>query len=168
MPNVRNPEMTQMLKGDFQSALGTAQAVYYTGGNGGTATSGAWRQYPLNALWDNTCGATIGSNNLYLKMGVYAVNWWAVGYYVSRFQTYLWNSQDGLVRYGVSRYPYAVSTAYNEAISIGHALMSLNATRYVRLYYRCQVTAATYGLGVDSQFGTNVFGGIWVYQLESY
>lgn len=122
--------------------------------NGGTFTTGAWRTRDLNAEISDADGiVSISSNQFTLQSGTYLIKSFAPAYGVDRHQTRLYNITDSSVALtGVSTFASSGSAGSNSALISGR--ITIASAKVFEIQHRGQTTAATYGLGIESNFAT--------------
>ena len=142
-----------------------------TNTNGGTFTSGAWRQRDLNTIRysdgvinSNEAFVTLNSNEFSLVSGKYVIEWecpaMKLDGHVSRLVSY--DSSGGTVTgswYGMNAYSQDDGW-YRQNTSPGVAFTSLTSTGYFKLFH---VTnngqSGNYGMGYSIQMGSG--SGTW-------
>jgi hypothetical protein len=119
--------------------------------NGGTFTSGAWRQRDLNTKLDPDNLVTVASNAVtILQSGKYWIRAICPTLSTDRHQARI-TKNNTLLQQGISQ--------YDVAMSIVSAVTTLDANDILRLEHQCRVTNATYGFGVGdlSDYGVEIY-----------
>ena len=129
--------------------------------NGGTFTSGAWRDRTLNSETDPQSFVTLDGGNVYFSLaaGTYEIDWSAPATMVDKHQTRLmfatntgFSSGVGYV-YGSSEY-----VDQNEDInadctrSFGTTVKTITETTYFKIQHRCSTTYSSTGFGTPNNF----------------
>ena len=129
--------------------------------NGGTFTSGAWRDRTLNSETDPQSFVTLDGGNVYFSLaaGTYEIDWSAPATMVDKHQTRLmfatntgFSSGVGYV-YGSSEY-----VDQNEDInadctrSFGTTVKTITETTYFKIQHRCTTTKPNDGFGTPNNF----------------
>ena len=122
-----------------------------SGTNGGTFTSGAWRQRTLNTSTRNVIsGSSIASNQITLPAGTYYAEWRADAYAVNAHRSRLYNVTDSsVIDYSLNNY------ASTGGVSMGSCYFTLTSAKAIEIDHYCQTTAATNGFGVAANFGVD-------------
>lgn len=122
--------------------------------NAGNFTSGAWRTRDLNAEISDADGiVSISSNQFTLQSGTYLIKSFAPAYAVNRNQTRLYNITDSSVALtGMGDYSSNTTAGSNTAKMFGR--ITIASAKVFEIQHQGQTTAATYGFGVESNFGT--------------
>jgi hypothetical protein len=128
---------------------------------GGTFTQDAWQTRDINTELDDPENiVTIASNQFTLQAGTYLVEWSAPAYRVNRHFSRLQNITDSTTdAEGTSE--YQEDSDNSQSRSMGSGVITLTSAKAFEIQHRCQITATTYGLGVNS----NVSGANSVYTL---
>lgn len=121
--------------------------------NGGTFTSGSWQTRTLNTVQSDTDGIVSLSSNVFtLGAGTYVIEWSAPVYNVLNHQTRLYdNTNTAVVEYGSTEYASSTHNVTNR--SFGSAKITISSSTDYKIEHRCATTKATYGLGVNANFG---------------
>ena len=129
--------------------------------NGGTFTSGAWRDRTLNSETDPQSFVTLDGGNVYFSLaaGTYEIDWSAPATMVDKHQTRLmfatntgFSSGVGYV-YGSSEY-----VDQNEDINadctryFGTTVKTITETTYFKIQHRCTTTKPNDGFGTPNNF----------------
>jgi hypothetical protein len=123
---------------------------------GGDATSGSWFTRTLNTLVRNHGTlASLSSNRFTLPAGTYYIAWTAPAYFVSRMQTRLRNITDSTTD-GIGSSEYSASSS-TQVRSFGSAVVTLAGSKAFEIQQRVESSNATDGLGVEANFGTEVY-----------
>lgn len=119
--------------------------------NGGTFTSGAWRQRTLNTATRNTItGASLASNQLTLPAGAYYAEWKADVYAVNAHRSRLYNATDAsVIEYSGNNY------AATGGVSTGSCYFTITSSKAFEIDHYCQTTGTTTGFGVAASFGVD-------------
>lgn len=123
---------------------------------GGTFTTGAWQTRTLNTEKTNEIsGASLAANQITLPAGTYEIEAKAPALYVNRHKARLYNITDAAdVLIGSSEYTAPATNAQTFSTVAGR--FTLAAQKVLELQHRCQTTAATSGLGVESNLDSKV------------
>ena len=125
--------------------------------NGGTFTTGAWRQRDLNTKLDSDTIVSLASNAVtVLATGKYLIRANCPAYTVGRNQCRL-TKNNSLLQQGTSEY---AATNGNDSIkSIVVWVGQLTANDVIRIEHQCDTTVATYGFGVgdSSSYGVEIY-----------
>lgn len=134
---------------------------------GGTATSGAWRTRDLNTeVYDGDSLASVASNQISLAAGIYLVWASAPGYQCYQHQVRLYNISGSAVLLLGSN-ARSSSTDDTQTLSVVRGRISLSGTTTLELQHRVSTTKATYGFGVPTAWGTEVYASISFVRLGS-
>lgn len=127
------------------------------GTNGGTAVAGSWLTRVLNTIVVDTGGVcSLATNQMTLTAGTYRMRARAPGYTVDRQKIRLYNVTDAVViESGQSDFCGAYDAGTSWATL--ECRFTIAAGRALEIQHQVQSTSATYGLGVQSGFGTEVF-----------
>jgi hypothetical protein len=117
---------------------------------GGNFTLGAFRTRDLNTELDDPSNiVTIASNQFTLQAGTYLVEWSAPAFKTDRHFSRLQNITDSTTEEeGTSE--YANQTASVGTRSMGACVLTITGAKAFEIQHYAYVTAAQYGLGVDS------------------
>ena len=117
--------------------------------DGGTFTSGAWRQRDLQTSYYDTIGMTFGTNTFIFPdaAGTYYVDWSCPAFSVENHQSRLYNITSAATVKAGSSAQSKLSTAWSTTRSVGSALVSLSAAATFKIEHRCSSTFASEGLG---------------------
>ena len=133
--------------------------------NGGTFTTGAWRQRDLNTIRysdgvvnSNEAFVTLNSNEFSLVPGRYVIEWECPAFkldgHISKLISY--DSSGGTENaswYGVNNYSQD-DNWFRQNTSPGIAFTSLTSTGYYKLWHRCNTgQSENYGMGYSIQRG---------------
>tara|TARA_R100000152_G_C6719671_1_gene145873 strand:- start:47 stop:658 length:612 start_codon:yes stop_codon:yes gene_type:complete len=134
--------------------------------DGGTFTTGAWRQRDLNhEIADPDSIVSISSNEFTLQAGTYLIKWTAPGYDCDRHVSRLYDvTNSAHKQYGWTAYAGSASSGENR--SNGFCRVTISGATAYRIDHACQTTKATYGLGLASE--TNASGANDVGTTEGY
>lgn len=127
------------------------------GTSGGTFTSGAWRTRDLNTEVSDVGGfASVSSNQITLAAGTYIFDISAPAYKCNRHQAKLYNVSDASdVAFGSSEYTGSADNTGNRSVIRGK--FTIAASKILEVRHQCQTTSNTYGLGVEANFGTEIY-----------
>lgn len=131
-----------------------------SGTNGGTFTSGAWRTRDLNTEVSDSGGhASVASNQITLDAGTYRVRALCPALGVDTHQARLYNVTDSAVLIlGPNAQAQASVDAGSSAFVIGTFV--IGGSKTIELQHRCFTTKSTYGLGLATSWGTEVYASI--------
>ena len=128
-----------------------------SGTAGGTFTTGAWRTRDLNTEIADPDGiVSIASDQFTLAAGSYLIKWAAPAYQVKSHQTRLYNVTDA-AEVEVGGTSWVMNTDSVQTMSGGAARTVITGSKAFTIEHQCEYTAATYGLGLNSAFGTVQF-----------
>ena len=135
-----------------------------SGTDGGTFTSGAWRTRDLNTeVTDVDNIVSISSNQFTLQAGTYLIKARATGYDCDRHQLRIRNITDAsTVRFGISNFVNQTYNVFSTAVVVGRTTIS--GAKVFELQHQAQSTKTTFGLGVASNFTTEVFAEVEIYK----
>ena len=135
-----------------------------SGTDGGTFTSGAWRTRDLNTeVTDVDNIVSISSNQFTLQAGTYLIKARATGYDCDRHQLRIRNITDAsTVRCGISNFVNQTYNVFSTAVVVGRTTIS--GAKVFELQHQAQSTKTTFGLGVASNFTTEVFAEVEIYK----
>lgn len=131
------------------------------GVNGGTFTSGAWRQRDLNTTVEDVGAivASLATNRITLVAGTYRCRIRVPAYNCGRVRSRLFNFTDSVAVLPVGSSTYINGTAGDTWI---RGKFTIAASKELQIEQVCQTTAATHGFGVS--LGDTVSGyGVEVY-----
>jgi hypothetical protein len=130
--------------------------------NGGTFTSAAWRTRVLNTKRADVDGIIALSNNQFtLPIGRWLVKWRAPVNSVSRHQTLLYDvTADVGMQFGTSSF-----ASGSGDFSHGELVFDVAVAHAFEIRHRCQTSVSSTGLGVASNFGTEVYTTVELYQI---
>lgn len=138
------------------------------GGNGGTATSGSWLNYPLNDEVVDDIGITLSAGVLTVPAGVYDFFYWCAFYAVDVFATRLWRAGTTVVTRGTTG--QAGSSTAAQSYSYCGGSVTIPSTQTLEIQYRVQSTRSGDGLGRGAHGSTwgqvNVFGEILLHRIS--
>lgn len=122
--------------------------------SGGDFNSGAWRTRVLNTVVTNTiAGASLASNQITLPAGTYEIDALAPAFQVSRHKAALYDTTGAAyLLYGTSEATASVGTDAS-TLSYVRGRFTIAVQSVLELRHQCEITKATYGLGVESNFG---------------
>jgi hypothetical protein len=134
---------------------------------GGTFTSGAWRVRTLNEVDQNDLpSASLSSDTITLGPGNYYIEWSAPAYKVNRHQSILYNVTAGSTWVQGSS-EYSSQSYNNQTKSLGSGQFTLGETSDLQIWHRCEFTHATFGFGVDSNFGINsIYTQVMIWSID--
>ena len=128
------------------------------GSNGGTFTSGAWRQRDLNTKLDLDNIVTIASNQVtILQSGKYLIRANCPAYGAGRHQCRLLKN-GSLLQQGTSQYANSVYGGENRSFVAYCGTLDTNDV--IKLEHQCEAASpANYGFGIgdSSTFGVEIF-----------
>jgi len=118
---------------------------------GGTFTSGAWQKRDLNTVVTNEItGASLASSQITLPAGTYEARFSCPAFAVSRHKAKLYNvTASANIILGSSEDSPPTGSVDK---SFGFGRFTLAVQSVLELRHQCQITYATYGLGVESNF----------------
>ena len=128
------------------------------GTNGGTFTSGAWRQRDINTTIVNTdtTNITLGTNEFTLLAGNYLIRWNVAAYTVYQNITRLYD--------GTSSVGQGLSSNSNTWGTPGSARVTPGTSTTYEVQHRCDTTLATYGFGLQAGFSTEQYLTVEIYK----
>jgi hypothetical protein len=128
--------------------------------SGGTFTAGSWQKRDLNTeVADTGNNAAVASNQITLEAGTYLVFASAPAFIVNRHQLRLQNVTDGTtLAVGQSNHAAAGTNVNNIAVLAGR--FTISEQKVLELQHQCETSAATRGLGVEGNFGAEVYAQI--------
>lgn len=123
--------------------------------NGGTFSSGAWRNRTLNTEDTDTGDhCSLASDVFTLAAGTYRIFATAPAYDIDRHKAKLYNNTDASnVIIGSSEYAPNINSGETRSIISGQ--FTTDGTKGFRIQHRCQATKTTTGLGVASNFSVS-------------
>lgn len=132
--------------------------------SGGTFTLGLWRTRDLNTKVTDTGGiCTLAANQFTLPAGTYRILASAPAYDVKRHQTRLYNVTDSAVTLlGTSE--YLLDTVGGQTRSIIAGIFTIAASKVFEFQHQCEVTTASNGFGVASNFTTEVYAEVEIWR----
>lgn len=150
--------------GGLYSAYACVQDQETSGTNGGTFTGGSWQTRVLNTIVANAESIlTLASNRITLVAGTYRVLAFAPVYAVDNHQLMLFNvTANTPLLYGQSQFASASNGVGNSALLTGR--FTVSGTTVIELQHQCHTTQATYGLGVNTGFGLEVYASVELWQ----
>ena len=126
--------------------------------NGGTFTTGAWRQRDLNTKLDPDNIVSIASNQVtILQSGKYLIRANCPAYSVGRHQCRLLKN-GSLLQQGTSQYAIIAYGGENRSF-VAYCGM-LDANDVIKLEHQCEATSPTnygFGVGDSSSYGVEIF-----------
>ncbi len=129
--------------------------------NGGTFTQGAWRTRVLNTeVIDTGNNCSLASNQFTLSAGTYRIRASAPAAAVGTHQTQLYNATAAAVVTDTNGNAIVGTSEYSPAEqgrSILEGRFTVAASQALELRHQCQTTHTTNGLGVASNFTTEVY-----------
>lgn len=133
----------------------------------GTCTAGSWFTRTLNTVRVNTIsGASLASNQFTLPAGTYLIRASAPAFNVDRHKIRLYNVTDATdVVYGTSAYSGSAASYANDRSEI-FTSFTITGSKALRIEHRCQTTQASNGLGVESDFATEVYTTLEITQIR--
>lgn len=133
----------------------------------GTCTAGSWFTRTLNTVRVNTIsGASLASNQFTLPAGTYLIRASAPAFNVDRHKIRLYNVTDATdVVYGTSAFSSSAASYANDRSEILTSF-TITASKALRIEHRCQTTQASNGLGVESDFATEVYTTVEITQIR--
>jgi hypothetical protein len=116
--------------------------------NGGTFTSGAWRQRDLNTEYYDTIGVTIVTNKFKLPVGTFYIDWSAPFASSANNQSRLWNVDDGVVvKYGQNQYGQLSYVGAGSSDGSATVATTIVLGTEFQIEHRCDNTYANTGFG---------------------
>jgi hypothetical protein len=133
---------------------------------GGTFTSGADRTRVLNTeVYDAGNLCTLSSNQFTLIAGTYAIAWSAPAFRTREHQSFLYNVTDSsVVQRGTSEWSDPTAD-YATVRSSGCSIVTIASPKAFEIRHRANTTAATFGLGVPANFGTELYTRVEIEKL---
>jgi len=166
---------TDMLATSAVSAakLGTNTFVSYAvicdqkaqGADGGTFTSGAWRQRDLNTeLFDPDGIVSISSNEFTLQAGTYFIEFMAPAFRIGRNQSRLYDvTGDAAVQ--VSHVTTSDDGADGDMSETwGWSRVTIAAANNYRIDHQCSVTRSNTGYGNPGDFAEEIYTVVTIYK----
>lgn len=144
---------------------------------GGTFTSGSWQTRTLNTEVDPDSIVTLdtSTNQFTLTAGSYRIDWSCPAYRVNHNQSKLKNITDTLNYYGSSEVAYD-SSAANQSVSIGSAVLTITGSKVFELQHQCSSSRDNTGFGAGLTIGqltaetgetlTNVYSQLTITKLS--
>jgi hypothetical protein len=128
-----------------------------SGVDGGSFTTGAYRQRTLNTVVRNTIGATLSSNQVTLTAGSYYVEWSCPAHACQNHKSRLFNVTDSsVVALGTTEKVMANSAPYSvQSRSMGCAYFTITSSKAFELEHRCSDSSSGSGFGNAAGFGDN-------------
>jgi hypothetical protein len=128
------------------------------GTNGGTFTSGAWRQRDINTTIVNTdtTNITLGTNEFTLLAGNYLIRWDVAAYTVYQNITRLYD--------GTSSVGQGLSSNSNTWGTPGSARVTPGTSTTYEIQHRCDTTLADIGFGLQAGFSTEQYLTVEIYK----
>ena len=126
--------------------------------DGGTFTTGAWRQRDLNTEIADPDGiVSISSNQFTLQAGNYLIKWKCPAYDVARHMSRLYDVTNSTnIQYSAAIYADGSGNVSND--STGFARVTPSGATAYKIDHACAVTKSTSGLGVASEITA---AGVW-------
>lgn len=129
--------------------------------NGGTATSGAWRDRDLNTeLYDPDGLVSLASNLFTLGAGTWVIGWRAPASQVERHQARLYNNSDSSVA-GTGDSGFAPGPEFTVVYSQGLARLVLGASKAFKIQHRVSATVSNVGFGRAANLATEIYTRVW-------
>jgi len=124
---------------------------------GGTFTSGAWRQRDLNTTIANTdtTNITLGTNDFTLLAGNYFIQWSFGAHNVYQNQTQL---HDGTITIAIGICNYAGNTTP----ATGETRVTPSTSTTYQIQHQCWSTKASDGFGVASNYQTEQYATVLI------
>lgn len=124
---------------------------------GGTFTSGADRTRDLNTIVNDVAGiASLASNQITLPAGRYRCAIRCPALQVQRHQAWLYDVTNAVVLLrGSSEFENSTGTASSHSFIAGEFTLTVATVLEVR--HRCQLTHSSNGLGIEANFGIEVY-----------
>ena len=131
---------------------------------GGTFTSGAWRERDLQTeIADPDSIVSISSNQFTLGAGSYLIRWGAVARLVDRHQTRLYDvTGTAEIEVGDCNYSYLSGAGGN--FSRGSARVTPSGSNVYRIEHRCDTSSAADGLGLAVNYTTEQYCTVEIYK----
>jgi len=131
--------------------------------NGGTTTTGAWRDVTYNTEAEDTIGASIASNVITLPSGTYDIDAWHTFYNGNYIRLKLYNNTTGAdIKLGMSIYN-TVST--HSTIATVATRLTIAAQTDIKVMYQCSATSSNYGMGVAVNYGIELYGEVKIVKV---
>lgn len=125
--------------------------------SGGTFTNGAWRTRDINEEVSDTEGiCSVASNQITLDAGTYRCSISSPAFRVDRHQTRLYDTTGSLVLL-VGSAEYCDSGDATQTRSLIKGRFTLSVQSVLEVQHRCEVTAATNGLGVAANLTDEIY-----------
>lgn len=130
--------------------------VQTSGTNGGTFTAGSDQTRVLNTIEGDTSFCSLLSNQFTVSPGTYDYDFEAPAYIVGKHRALLYNVTGASVTmYGSAEHTLVASAVVTKSRVRGRVTVTSQTTFELR--HRCENTAATVGLGVNSGYGSEVY-----------
>lgn len=127
-----------------------------SGTNGGTFTSGAWRDRTLNTTINSQSWASISSNEITLNAGTYYVEASAPANFCNAHKVKWRNTTDSTdTLIGTSEFTSQTDTGGRQTRSFVEGIFTIAGTKAFKLQHQCGTTQATNGFGVASSFSVS-------------
>lgn len=158
------PETLQAKIDAFNSANGVKilhlQHTETSGNSGGTSTSGAWRQLPVNNKAHDDIGSTLSSNQFTLPAGTYEIEADQEFYATNVCKIKLYNVTDSVDEViGSSSYTRfdATNSVFTAMKGSLYGIFTITAEKTFEFQYRTGGSNPGDGLGIASGFGTEIY-----------
>ena len=130
---------------------------------GGTLTQDTWNVRDLNHEVSDPDGiVSISSNKFTLGAGNYLIRWDCPAYECNYHQSRLYDVTNSAVVF-VGNCSYQ-QVGYNQARTGGAARVTPTGSTEYRIEHNCSSTKATVGMGVQTNFGDEVFTQVEIYK----
>ena len=141
------------------------------GTHGGTFTAGTWRTRDLNTVLTNTItGASLAANQITLPAGKYYAEGFATAYHVRQHVAIL-SAVSGDAKTLLTSNSGFIQTFTHPTQVTVHALFSgcfdLSEESNIEIRHQCDTTHSN-GLGVASNFTTEVYSDIRIWRVGEY
>lgn len=136
--------------------------------DGGTFTTGAWRQRDLNTISGDLSFVTLGSNSFTLDTGVFVITIIAPAYNVNEHQARLYNSTTGTAAavgtLGFTQQGTLGGGANTESSITAVVEVGASGETFV-VQHQCSATNVTTGFGRAVSWGSNVYTQVKIEKL---
>jgi len=140
---------------EILAILGTASVKAFTATDikaaatdGGSFTSGAWRDRDLNTLNQSPSGTvSLSSNTVTIPAGKWIIQWSAPAIRVNSHQSRLIINESGTPSYVYGDAPYTAAGSVVQNFSRGMTIINSSSSFTIKIQHQCQTTRATDGFG---------------------
>lgn len=139
-----------------------------SGNDGGTFTTGAWRDRTLNTeVYDVDNLVSVAANAFTLQAGTYVIEWFAPAAGVGANLSKLLNNTDTAdVGFGMNAYALIeTGSARSGSVSTGIAKVTIAGAKAFKIQHQCATTVASFGFGIATGFGTEVYTTVKIWKV---